>query len=272
LEWVSLAKTTPTASVYKEFLRSNFGNAASLVGKNYLPSLFEPEAKLIIEASSVFADMNSTALAIVLAMTQVITDSTYKCPAWYGAAQATRKGIPAWTYQFTHGSTCPWLFSINNTTVSLFNASHTAEIPFVFGNLDNSYLPAGDCNSTAAEWKLGGQMMDLWTAMAANGKPSTNEIEWPQFKNQGKNLTIPGLIFDNSAVVGTVDYTGCDLWIEVDAMLSVSNATASTTPSATAGKPTSSPSPTQFNAATMLLPQFGGYFALTMVLMGLAAL
>jgi para-nitrobenzyl esterase len=191
LEWVSLAKTTPTASVYKEFLRSNFGNAASLVGKNYLPSLFEPEAKLIIEASSVFADMNSTALAIVLAMTQVITDSTYKCPAWYGAAQATRKGIPAWTYQFTHGSTCPWLFSINNTTVSLFNASHTAEIPFVFGNLDNSYLPAGDCNSTAAEWKLGGQMMDLWTAMAAMASHQLMRLSGPSSRIKGRILRFP---------------------------------------------------------------------------------
>ncbi|KAJ6082496.1 hypothetical protein N7499_007370 [Penicillium canescens] len=272
LLWIETEQKIPTASIYKNFLRSNFGNAASLVEKYYAPSLFKSAAELIAQSSPVFAEMSTTSIEIFLAITQVITDSTYKCPAWYGATQATRKGIAAWTYQFNHGSTCPWLFTMNDTTVSYLNASHTAEIPFVFGNLDNSYLPDGDCNSTSAEWKLGGQMMDLWTAMAANGKPSTKEIEWPQFKNQGKNLTIPGLIFDNSAFVGTVDYSACEIWVEVDAIVAASNATASATKSAAAGKSTSSPSATPFNGAATLLPRVEGYLVLAMVIIGFVAI
>jgi para-nitrobenzyl esterase len=266
------AKQIPTTSLYKDFLSKNFGKAASLVGKYYSPSLFETEAKAVLKSASELteAGYNTTSLAILLAMTKVITDSTYKCPAWYGAAQATRKNIPSWVYEFSHSPTCPWLYTFDKSQVSLFGGSHTSELPFVFGNLDNSYLPTGDCNSTSAEWKLGGQMMDLWTAMAENGKPSTKEIDWPQFQNQGKNLTVPGLLFDNSASSGTVNYTGCDLWIQVNAMLSVTNATASGTPTGATGVSTASPSPTQFNGATTRFPNIERYLALTMLLLGLA--
>ena len=114
--------------------------------------------------------------------------------------------------------------------------------------------------------------MDLWTAMAENGEPSTKGIEWPRFQTQGKNLSTPGLIFENSTVSGTIDYTGCDLWIQVNAMLSASNTTASGTPTAVSGGSTSSPSSTQFNGATTLLSKSEGYLALSVLLMGLAAL
>lgn len=274
LQWASKSNQIPTTSIYKDFLRHNFGNAASLVGKAYLPSLFESEAKAIFTASSQFAQIgyNTTALEVLLAMTQVITDSTYRCPAWYGAAQASRKGIPTWTYEFSHSPTCAWLYTIDATDVGFFGGAHTAEIPFVFGNLDNSYLPNGTCNSTSDEWHLGSQMMDLWTAMAENGEPSTKGIEWPRFQTQGKNLSTPGLIFENSTVSGTIDYTGCDLWIQVNAMLSASNTTASGTPTTVSGGSTSSPSSTQFNGATTLLSKTEGYLALSVLLMGLAAL
>ncbi|KAK4862195.1 hypothetical protein LT330_003333 [Penicillium expansum] len=273
LQWAAQSEQAPTTSLYKDFLRKNFGNAASLVGKAYLPSLFKSEAKAIIAASDQFAEIgyNMTSLEILLAMTQVITDSTYRCPAWYGAAQATRKNIPAWTYEFAHSPTCAWLYGILGSDVSLFGGAHTSEIPFVFGNLDNSYLPNGTCNSTVAEWHLGDQMMSLWTAMAENAEPSTKQIDWPRFQTQGKNLSTPGLIFENDTVSGTIDYTGCDLWIQVNAMLAASNATTSGTPTAVTGNPTSSPSSTHINGAMTLLSKTEGYLALSVLLMVLSA-
>lgn len=108
--------------------------------------------------------------------------------------------------------------------------------------------------------------------MAENAKPSIKEIEWPRFQTQGKNLSAPGLIFENSTVSGTIDYTGCDLWIQVNAMLSASNTTASGTPTTVAGGLTPSPSSAQFNGATTLLFKTEGYLALSVLLMGLAAL
>ncbi|KAJ5382848.1 Carboxylesterase type B [Penicillium concentricum] len=274
LQWAAKYQQNPTKSVYKDFLRSNFGNAASLVGKAYSPSLFKSEAKAIIAATSQFAQLgyNTTSLEILLAMTQIITDSSYRCSAWYGAAQAARNNIPAWTYTFSHNPTCPWLFTIDESDVSLFGGAHTAEIPFVFGNLDNSYLPNGTCNSTSGEWHLGDQMMDLWTAMAENAKPSTKEINWPQFQTQGKNLSTPSLIFENSILAGTIDYTGCDLWVQVNAMLSASNATATGTPTKANGDPTFSPSSLPSNGAISLLSRVEGYLAFSVLFMGLAAI
>jgi para-nitrobenzyl esterase len=148
--------------------------------------------------------------------------------------------------------------------------AHTTKIPFVFGNLDNSYLPNGTCNSTSAEWRLSGQMMGLWTAMAENANPSTKEIEWPRLQ-YSKNLSTPGLIFENSTVSGTIDYTGCDLSIQVNRMLAASNATATGTQTKVNGSPMSSPSSTPSNGATSFLSQTRDLLALSVLVMGLAA-
>lgn len=203
-------------------------------------------------------------------MTEVISDSTYKCPAYYGAAQATRNNIPAWIYEFSHSPSCPWLATIMQTfDPTLYSGSHTSEIPYVFGNLDNSYLPNGTCNSTSAEWNLSDQMMDLWTARAENAKPSTKGITWPQFQNQGKNYSIPGLEFGASAAVSAIDYSACELWVQVNSLLA--NATTTAAPSSTSGKSTASPSPTYSNAATTFVFNNGLYFALGGLVAGLVA-
>lgn len=80
LQWASQSSQIPTTSIYEDFLRHNFGDAASLVGKAYLPSLFQSEAKAILAASSQFSQIgyNTTSLEVLLAMTQVITDSSYR--------------------------------------------------------------------------------------------------------------------------------------------------------------------------------------------------
>lgn len=200
-------------------------------------------------------------------MTQVITDSTYRCPAWYGAAQATRNNISAWTYEFTHNSTCTWLWTISEDEVSYIGGAHTSELPFVFGNLDNSYLPNGTCNSTSAEYRLGAQMMDSWTAMAENADPSTEAVNWPQFQNT-KNLSTPGMVFGNSSVAGTISYEYCDMWIQVNEILSASNATAS----GSNGNATSSSVPTMANGATTVLPTTGSFLVLSVMLMGWAGI
>ena len=61
--------------------------------------------------------------------------------------------------------------------------------------------------------------------MAKHADPSTASLPWPRFHTTEKNLTTPGMIFGESAVAGTVDYTGCDLWPKVHAILAGSNST-----------------------------------------------
>ncbi|KAJ5148703.1 hypothetical protein N7448_000281 [Penicillium atrosanguineum] len=258
LLWAITGKTTPTISIYKDFLRKNFGAAASLVGKYYQPSFFESAASALLASGQAAAiGGNKTTIEIFLAMTKVITDSTYRCPAWYGAAQATRNNISAWTYEFTHNSTCTWLWTISEDEVSYIGGAHTSEIPFVFGNLDNSYLPNGTCNSTSTEYHLSAQMMDAWTAMAENADPSTEDISWPQFQSS-KDLSTPGMIFGNSSVSDSISYKYCDMWIQVNEILSASNATATGTSSKGNGNATSSSASTMANGAATMLSTSGG--------------
>ncbi|KAH8694181.1 Carboxylesterase [Talaromyces proteolyticus] len=267
VQWALSGNNTASPSAYSDFLRKNFGSAASLVGKYYNLSAFE--AAIGNASSSGVLPISNTGLAVLAAMTAIITDSTYRCPAYYGAAQGTRKNIATWTYEFTHNSTCMWLDTIDQKYTAYFGAIHTAEIPFVFGNLDNSYLPNGTCNSTATEYQLSEQIMDLWTAVAENADPSTDAIQWPRFQT-AKNLSTPGLIFGESAVSGTVDYTGCDLWDQINASMMSSNATATGTP--TPSSPTASSTTVPTSGAAPILPTTGGLLAFSLAVMGLAGL
>jgi para-nitrobenzyl esterase len=190
----------------------------------------------------------NTHYGVLYAIAQVITDADYKCVAYEGLVSAARKNIPVWTYQYTHNNTCPWLGTLKQLQghpeeMALMGATHTAEIPFVFGNMNNQPLPGGTCNATEAEDHLSKQMMSLWTAMAEKANPSTDAIQWPQFTLE-KNSSSPGLIFSDSTLSGQVDYEICKLWTKVYNLIEAQNGTATATPIHDNGKPTASPSAT----------------------------
>ncbi|KAF9883682.1 hypothetical protein FE257_003066 [Aspergillus nanangensis] len=244
-QWSTYNTTAFTPSVYKTFLRKNFGPAASTVEKHYNLSSF-----------------GQTRDGIAAAISAVITDSNYKCPAYEGAVQTARSNIPVWSYEFTHNNTCAWMSSLSvlpKTAIPLIGATHTAEIPFVFGNLDRQPLPGGKCNGTEEEYALSVQMMGLWTAMAENADPSTEAIQWPRFV-AGEDYTTPGVVFEDEATVGEVDFSACELWSQVLAELGA-NGTVVT------AEPTSSPSS---SGGATVLPTFGGVLALVVLLMELA--
>ncbi|PLB50894.1 alpha/beta-hydrolase [Aspergillus steynii IBT 23096] len=263
-------KIVPTPALYKDFLRKDFGKAAPLVEKYYKPSDFEAYARPLA-ASGKLTGYNTTSLAILLTMGQIVTDSTYRCPAWYGAVQTARKNIPSWTYEFKHSDSCAWLPTLSQQIISIFAGTHTAEIPYVFGNLDNRYLSNGaSCNSTSAEYRLSEQMMDAWTAMAANADPSTRDFAWPQFE-PSKNLSAaPGVTFENTSTAGKIDFFGCELWSRVNAILAADNSTSTgASPSASGGPASSSTPPLAENGAASILPSTGGVAALAVLLMSL---
>lgn len=76
--------------------------------------------------------------------------------------------------------------------------------------------------------------------MAETAKPTTEDIFWPQFKITPKGLMTPGMIFGNSSTPGSIDFSVCKLWAQVDTMLDASNATSTATPSSSSGKPSAS--------------------------------
>lgn len=207
-----------TADYYTTFLQDNFGSAASLVEKSYPMSMF-----------------NSTGYPGFFAISTVITESSYLCSAYRGLNRAVEKGIPVWTYLFSHQPSCMWLQGIQSTALPLLGATHTVDIPYVFGNLANIPAPDGSCNSTSAEVAISSVLINAWTAMAAKGNPSTGGFYWPAYGNSSSSL---GINIVNSTTVGVVDYSHCALWDQVNEIL-LNSSSNSITNSTDAGNATS---------------------------------
>jgi hypothetical protein len=154
---------------------------------------------------------------------------------------AAQNGISTWTYLWNHTSTCAWFDFIpeDPLALELLSATHTAEIPFVFGNLDNLPHPDGTCNMTSEEGLLSKSIISTWSSMAANGAPDGSGQAWPVWNA----TTMQGLIINNSTSVGVVNYTVCEqLWDTLDTKLlnftTTTNTTTTGTPPATTGTPT----------------------------------
>lgn len=81
-----------TEADYDEFLSVGFGSLASTVKETYSYSAFE-------KVSPVPA---------FTAMTTVITDYSYKCPAQRGLQATFGNGINAFAYSFNHTPSCSW--------------------------------------------------------------------------------------------------------------------------------------------------------------------
>ncbi|CAG8083849.1 unnamed protein product [Penicillium salamii] len=258
-----------TATDYKNFLRGDFGSAASTVEKYYALSEYEAAVK---------KQGLSSGAGVFEAISHVLTDVHFKCPTYQSAVSTARNGHTTWAYEFTHNNTCAWLDTLTLIADNLefLGAAHTAEIPYVFSNLDFSYPKANyTCSGTQDERKLSDEMISLWTAMTENGKPSTDAIEWPEFKITSTGAKTPGMIFGNSSKGGEIDFSICQLWAKVGAMLDAGNITAAATSSSSSrGKPTGSSataSPTSsvsFNGGVNISPSLGGSIFFGAVLMG----
>jgi carboxylesterase type B len=93
---------------------------------------------------------------------------------------------------------------------SFLGATHTAELPFVFGVLDGLPAPGGNCSSTVDESQVSKQIISSWDSMAAVSSPGA---QWPRYLggNQGKGM----LYLANETVVGEIDYSVCPFWDEI---------------------------------------------------------
>jgi len=185
--------STFNSTTYDSLLTDTFGNLSSLVAKAYPLSAF-----------------NSTPYPVYSAMVTVLTDQSFKCPAYRGLNVAQQKGIPSYTYLWAHTPSCPWYPNIPSEALPILGATHTSEIPFVFGALNNSPLPNGTCNFTSAEKSISAFMVAAWRSMAENGNPGPG---WPQFGNTSLGINVV-----NSTSAGVVDYSSCAFFDKVNAM------------------------------------------------------
>lgn len=148
-------------------------------------------------------------------MTTVITDSSYKCPAYRGLKRALDKNIPVWAYEFDHVPFCSWSPSLPQAVVQLLGPTHTAEIPFVFGNLGHEPRPNGTCNGTVSERVISEAMMQAWRGMAAFGSPAVRN-SWPQYDQKHGQ----GWLINQDIAIKRIEFDNCDLWEQVYEMLS----------------------------------------------------
>ncbi|MCJ1290646.1 hypothetical protein MMC34_002188 [Xylographa carneopallida] len=244
--------TAPTAADYNQFLLGNFGTAASVVNKNFSLSEFA-----------------STPFPPFFAIEAVITDVSYFCSAYRGLTVSAQKGIPVWTYQFSHTPSCPWVVNFPAAALPALGPTHTAEIPFVFGNLVDQPTPNGTCNFTSAEDLISSSLISAWTSMAEYGEPTSNgAFQWPAF-NISQSL---GLKINNVTSTGAIDYSMCRFWDQIDEMVlsgtivfngttsdnSTTSGNSTTTANPTASSPTGSPAGSASPSVTVASMGAGG--------------
>jgi para-nitrobenzyl esterase len=112
------------------------------------------------------------------ALIAVHSDYQTTCQVRESALAAVGSQRPnVWRYLFIHRFE-------NNATLNAMAAYHTAELFFVFGNLQMITTDTLSINYTpsAAEQAFSEQMMDYWARFAANGDPNGGGApQWPQY-------------------------------------------------------------------------------------------
>ena len=216
-----------TQADYNEFLENGFGPLAASVNETYPWSAFE--------AASSFPGL--------AAMSTIITDYSYKCPAYRALQKAAANGIDAWAYNFNHTPSCVWYNGIPNSAeaLALLGATHTSEIPYIFGWTNGLPRPDGSCNFTASEVDISDFMLGAWSNMAANGRPG-NSSQWPVWT---ANSSI-GITIGESVTAGPLNYSECEFWDKIQAgVLQVdASMAANATNSSSSGVATTTPVPT----------------------------
>ena len=188
---------TATAANYTQFITENFPAAA-------VPS---------VQQAYPLAAFNGTPYPAFAAISTFVTLASYLCPAHRGLRTAAANGVPVWTFRFDHRPHCPWL-PLPASALPLLGATHTSELPFVFGWESRQPRPNGTCSMTAAEQALTAFIGASWRSMAATRSPA-GEAAWPKWEAEKSQ----GIIFGDAATPGNVNYTGCELWDKIDRMM-----------------------------------------------------
>jgi len=223
-----------TQADYLTFLNYTFGSLAVNVSNYYPMSAFE-----------------STDLPGFYAISAVLTDSYFKCPAYRALLATIKAGVPAWTYLFDHTPSCGWAVGLNSPTVlELLGPTHSSEIPFVFGEVTNLPPPAGTCSFNAQEVGISNVFISAWTSMAEGGSPGSGAGivggPWPQFSANGSQ----GLVIENGTAVGYVNYTTCEFWDLVAAAQNSSAVASTGSGSSTASSTSNAPGPSSTSRGT----------------------
>jgi para-nitrobenzyl esterase len=119
------------------------------------------------------------------ALIAVHSDYQITCQVRQSALAATGSQRPTvWRYLFIHQFE-------NNATLNAMAAYHTAELFFVFGNLQviTTETSSIDYTPSAAEQAFSEQLMNYWAQFAATGNPNGGASpQWPQYDSTDEQL------------------------------------------------------------------------------------
>ncbi|KAN0116667.1 alpha/beta-hydrolase [Hyaloscypha variabilis] len=189
-----------SAANYSGFLTENFGPAASIVEKQY---------PLTLPA------FNQTGFPAFAAINTILTQAQFTCPAYQAMLKAQSNNIPIYTYLNSHVPSCAWSSLLPAAAIPFVGATHSSELPLVFGNGVGQPVPNGNCNFTTQEQTISESLIAAWSAMASTGNPSVQGgLQWPQWNSTSSM----GVNIVNTTSVGMVDYSQCAFWDMVNNM------------------------------------------------------
>ena len=143
-----------------------------------------------------------------LAFASLFTDATFSCSA-LTFNQLLSLRVPTYAYEFADEGAAP--LSLPTDPFLPLDATHGAELPFLWANLIGTGIPRG-ATPTAAEQQLAVQMQAAWTNFAKSGNPNGPGVtNWPRFTLQNNlvNELVPPAPYPSSAF-GTVHK--CGFW------------------------------------------------------------
>jgi len=108
-------------------------------------------------------------------------DALYGWTAERLVRKQTTLGQPAFLYLFDHGY--PAADSVG------LHGFHASELPYVFGDLDNTPPLWPKIPETPEEKSLSAAMIGYWTSFATTGRPvAANEPDWPAYGSTGNYM------------------------------------------------------------------------------------
>lgn len=202
----------------------------------------------------------------VTAHAQFRGDSLFLCYSRELAAITASHGIQTFVYYFGHWSANDPAAVSNVLTMAGLEdptwASHTAELPYVFGNLDFTYSGPAPNPPTAADKAVSRELMERWAAFARGGNPNMEgSVQWeavpadtPMDAESASNVAALALFSDGQTdATTTAFYMTTPEW-KTEQCSSIPGIdmvrTASTNNDGTSLPPGSNPSPTKTSAAT----------------------
>lgn len=139
------------------------------------------------------------------ALVNAFTDFAFLCMGRQMLRYLQSNGVLAYQYQFNHVPSY-----LNETEKSLFGASHTAEINFVFNQGGDNVLNHKPFKFTEAEKKLSFQIQNFWIKFIHSTHMENSGISWKPYNN----TDMPYLFLDeyNIEIRNNYKKLNCDFY------------------------------------------------------------